>query len=372
MADLEVASAEAVLGNETSDRVVDRDSTAPQGTPCEACGCPVEPGDKFCPACGRPNPKEAADTPDAAAPGQTFFRCQNCGCEMAADLQQRSYVCPFCDSTYVAEYSPEQTGRQPPEFVIGFAVTPEQARDKFYQWIRQNSWFRPGDLRAAQIVDKQKGIYLPFWSFSMLAESQWQATVGEYWYRTETYTQRDSKGNLVTKTRQVRETEWWPLAGRHDHYYSGYLVSGSRGLPQREADGVMPFQLPALKRFQPYFLAGWLCEEYSVARDDALAICRQEFLRREEANVAAFLPGDTHRDLHVETQFSHVSSDLCLLPIYLLTYRYRDQVYRFLVNGQTGKVAGTKPVSWRRVLLAVGGGVALLLVLILLAMWLGR
>ncbi len=372
MADLEVVSAEVVSEVDASVGLVDRDSTAPQGVPCEACGCPVEAGDRFCPACGRPNPNEAAETSDAAASAQAFFRCQNCGCEMAADLQQRSYVCPFCDSTYVAEFSPEQTGRQRPEFVIGFAVTPEQARDKFYQWIRRNSWFRPGDLRAAQIVDRQKGIYLPFWSFSMLAQSQWQATIGEYWYRTETYTTRDSKGRLVTRTRQVRETEWWPLAGRHHRYHSGYLVSASRGLPQRQADGIMPFQLPAMKRFQPYFLAGWLCEEYSVSRDEALAVCRQEFFRREQANVAAFLPGDTHRDLHVETQFSHVNSDLCLLPIYLLTYRYRNETYRFLVNGQTGKVAGNKPVSWRRILLAAGVAVGVLLVVVLLLLWLGR
>lgn len=372
MSDLEVVSAEVVARGDRAPAVVDRDSAAPRGTPCEACGCPVEAGDRFCPACGCPIPKAAGGTADVAAPAQTFFRCQNCGSEMTADLQQRSYICPFCDSTYVAEFSPEESGRQRPEFVIGFAVTPEQARDKFYQWIRQNSWFRPGDLRAAQIVERQKGIYLPFWTFSMLARSQWQAMVGEYWYRTETYTQRDSKGNLVTKTRQVRETEWWPLSGRHHRYHSGYLVSASRGLPQREADCVMPFQLPAMKRFQPYFLAGWLCEEYSVAREEALELCKQEFLRREQAAVAAFLPGDTHHSLDVQTQFSHVSSDLCLLPIYLLTYRYQDRLYRFLVNGQTGKVAGKKPVSWRRILAAIGVAAGLLLVLILLLMWLGR
>ena len=198
----------------------------------------------------------------------------------------------------------DETDRQRPEFVIGFAVTPEQARDKFFTWIRENSWFRPGDLRAAQIVDKQKGIYLPFWSFSMLAESQWQATIGEYWYRTETYTEQDSKGNTVTKTRQVRETEWWPLSGRHHRYHSGHLVSGSRGLQQLEADRLMPFQLPAMKRYLPHFIAGWLCEEYSIAREDALAICQQEFFQREQSHVAGFLPGDTHRDLHVQTQFS--------------------------------------------------------------------
>jgi hypothetical protein len=200
----------------------------------------------------------------------------------------------------------------------------------------------------------------------MLAESFWQANIGEYWYRTETYTTRDSKGNLVTRTRRVRETEWWPLRGKHHHYYSGYLVSGSRGLSQRDADRIKPFQLPALKRYQPYFLAGWLSEEYSIARDDALAVCQQEFYRREQANAAAFLPGDTYGGLQVETQFSQVNSDLCLLPIYILSYRYKDKLYRFLLNGQTGKMAGDKPVSWARIWLAVGGGVLLVCLLFLL------
>jgi len=284
---------------------------------------------------------------------------------VATDPATRSYVCPFCDSTYVVEFSQDATGRQRPEFVIGFAVAPEDARHSFYRWIRTNSWFRPADLKTAQIAEKLKGVYLPFWSFSVLAQSRWSATVGEYWYRTETYTTTDSKGKIVTRTRRVRQTEWWPLAGRHHRYYSGYLVSGSRGLPQHQADRIQPFQLPALKRYEPYFLAGWLSEEYSVARDEAWEICQREFYQREHRNVAAFLPGDTHRDLSVQTEFTNVNSDLCLLPVYLLSYRYRGRLYRFLINGQTGKVAGDKPVSWLRIALAVAGGLLLLMFAVL-------
>jgi hypothetical protein len=278
---------------------------------------------------------------------------------MTADPQQRSYTCPFCDSTYVIEFSPTLTGRQPPEFVIGFAITPEKAHQMFRAWLRRNSWFRPGDLSHASVAEKMKGIYLPFWSFSMLAQSQWSASIGEHWYRTETYTTTDSKGRTTTHTRQVQETEWWPLAGRHHRYYSGYLVSGSKGLPQNQAERIMPFQLPALKRYEPYFLAGWLAEEYSVAREEALGVCQQEFYRRERSNIGAFLPGDTHRALEVQTHFSNVSSDLCLVPVYLLSYRYQDKLYRFLLNGQTGKMDGDKPVSWQRIAIAVGVGLAI-------------
>lgn len=343
----------------------------PRGEPCEACGAPVEPGDKFCAACGCPCAAPAV--PVAAVveeAARKFFRCQNCGSEVAARPDHRSFTCPFCDSTYVAEFAPEQSGRQRPEFVIGFAVTPEQAHEAFRAWIRANGWFRPSDLKMAQIADRLQGIYLPFWSFSMLADSTWRAMIGEHWYRTETYTEKDEKGNTVTRTRQVRETEWWPLAGRHHRYHSGYLVSGSRGLSQADALRIQPYQLPALKRYEPYFLAGWLSEEYSVAREAALQVCQEEFLRREHQHVAAFLPGDAHRDLEVQTTFTHANSDLCLLPLYVLSYRYRGRLYRFLVNGQTGKVAGDKPLSWRRIGLAVGGVVLLLVVLFLLLAWL--
>ena len=64
--------------------VVDEQSPAPQGSPCDACGSPVELGDKFCPACGCPQPTQtvpvAAELVDDA---QKHFRCNACGAEVA-------------------------------------------------------------------------------------------------------------------------------------------------------------------------------------------------------------------------------------------------------------------------------------------------
>lgn len=333
---------------------------------CERCGCPVEPLDKFCPACGAE--QAAAAEVHEPSPQQRYFRCKNCSAEVAVDPDQRSYTCAFCDSTYVVEFTPEQTDRQPPEFVIGFSVTPEDAHQKYRKWIAENTWFRPGDLKSARVEEKLKGVYLPFWSFSLLAQSDWSADIGEYWWRSETYTVTRN-GKTETKTRRVRETEWWGLDGKHDHYYSGYLVSGSRGLPQKDADRIKPFHLAALKRYQPYFLAGWLSEEYSIGRSAALTTCKEEFYSREQQNVAAHMPGDTHRNLRISTRFSNVNSDLILLPVYLLSYRYRDKLYRFMVNGQTGTVAGDKPLSSWRIALAVAAGLFVAAAVALVASW---
>ena len=68
------------------------------------------------------------------------------------------------------------------------------------------------------------------------------------------------------------------------------------------------------------------------------------------------------------TQFSDVNSDLCLLPVYVLSYNYRGKLYRFLLNGQTGKTAGDKPLSWQRITIAIVGGLLLVLLIVLLIM----
>ena len=60
---------------------------------------------------------------------------------------------------------------------------------------------------------------------------------------------------------------------------------------------------------------------------------------------------------------------LCLLPVYILSYRYKDKVYRFLMNGQTGKCDGDKPLSPMRIGLCAGA-IVLAVALTIFIVWL--
>jgi hypothetical protein len=51
--------------------------------------------------------------------------------------------------------------------------------------------------------------------------------------------------------------------------------------------------------------------------------------------------------------FSAESWRYVLLPVYIANYRFQDQNYQVMVNGQTGAVAGQRPVDWTRVWLVV-------------------
>ena len=330
---------------------------------CPSCGSPADEEASVCTSCG-----QVFGLPAPADPGPSIltagFSCQSCGATVACEPGPRSYACAFCGSTYVAEVRGEGLAALVPEFVVPFRVGREQATRVFDDWCR-HGFFTPRDVRKAARMDKLQGIYLPFWTLSMRADSEWEADIGEWWYQDRTQTYTDAQGKTRSKKAQVRRTEWHPLRGRHHSWHHHFLVSGSRGLPQAEALAVGPFQLVEMRRYRPEYLAGWLAEPFGVSREEALAACESAFREEEGKRIRAFLPGDTQSGIEWTTRFSEVSDDLLLLPFWIGAYSYRGKLYRYVLNGQTGKATGTRPKSPVKIAAVVLAGLALLLLLIL-------
>ncbi|HJS29119.1 MAG TPA: hypothetical protein VJ768_05835, partial [Anaerolineales bacterium] len=58
-----------------------------------------------------------------------------------------------------------------------------------------------------------------------------------------------------------------------------------------------------------------------------------------------------------------MTSKLMLLPLWVGTYRYKGTDYPFIINGQTGKVAGAKPKDdLKRILIWTAGIGTILLI----------
>src|SRR5262249_11997487 len=55
----------------------------------------------------------------------------------------------------------------------------------------------------------------------------------------------------------------------------------------------------------------------------------------------------------VRTQYVGVTFKHLLLPVWVAVYRYRDKVFRILVNARTGEVQGERPYSWVKIALLV-------------------
>ena len=78
------------------------------------------------------------------------------------------------------------------------------------------------------------------------------------------------------------------------------------------------------------------------------------------------VPGDTHRNLQVSTDYQGRTFKHVLVPVWLATYTYGSKSFQVVVNGYTGKMAGEHPLSWVKITLAVLAAIIVILILVML------
>jgi len=306
------------------------------------------------------------DQPGAG--GVTAFNCNNCGATTDVAATGVTIRCPFCGSEYVIA-KPEDPNRPQPEALIPFTVPDTQVQTIYREWLGKG-FFRPRDLTQLATNHKMRAVYLPAWECRGYAHSQWWAQAGYNHQHQESY-QEEENGQMVTKTRTVTHTDWRPADGHHEQAYPREIVSASRGLPQDWVARLGEFDFGHLQQYNPQFLLGREAEEAALDQTAALETARQQIEQQERDECARLVPGDTHRDLRVNTTVSDLAARLLYLPVWLASFQYKGDIYRCVVNGQSGQIGGEAPVSKGRVLLVIAAVIAALLVIFLLFQLLG-
>ncbi len=275
----------------------------------------------------------------------TTIKCESCGATTVLGVELAD-ECAFCDSPMIKRL-PQHEDIITPENLVPFRIDHDEARTLYFHWIGRG-FFRPGNLKKVARLDKLKGIYTPFWTYDCHTYSEWTATSGDYYYETESYTTWEN-GERVSKTRRVRKVRWYPSSGSRKGFYDDQLIVASKGIDYHLMFEIYPFHLDGLVTYKPEYLSGWLAEEYSIGVRQGWYIAKDNVKKDEYKRCGNDVPGDTYRNLNVNTKFSDITYKHILLPIWTASYIYKGKLYHFLINGQTGELHGYKPISWAKV-----------------------
>ncbi len=304
-------------------------ASVPVSQRCSVCGSLLDEEDLFCSNCGTEAPRRQQHRPRHATSQMIGFSCQGCGASMSYSARDEALRCPFCGSVQLLQ-QPRQRSLAP-EAVVPFRVDRRQAQQALQHWLGQGFW-RPSDLvQEAQLV-KIAPVYVPYWVFEA---------------RTHTYWTADS-----SHTPPGARADWYPMFGEHQGHYQSLLVGASGVLADEEIRSLVPFDMSQAVEPDKVDFSHTVVEQFALPRRHARPVARELLEALEYQACAALVPG-SHRNLHVNVLVTGMSSRPVLLPVWIMAYRYRDRVYRFLVNGQTGKATGTAPVSWFKVTMAV-------------------
>lgn len=355
------------------------ETTARQKFSCPACGGEAHwnPGKQalVCPYCGTVSPaqlelnasgEQVIREHDLAAAlrqlpsdkrgwqaAKTQVRCQHCNAISVFDPERVAQRCDFCGASALVPYEQIQESISP-ESLLPMRLTETQVREAMRRWYGTR-WFAPNKLKSRALTDIVRGVYVPYWTFDAQVHADWTAESGYYYWVTETY--RDSNGR--TQTRQVRKIRWQWSSGSLDHFFDDELIPASRGVHANLLRNVEPFPTGQLTHYNPGYLSGWIVERYQIDLVAAAQHSREQMDQKLRALCAKQVPGDTHRNLNVDADYSHLTFKHILVPIWLLSYTYGRRNFQVVINGVSGAIAGEYPKSWIKITLAVLGAVAL-------------
>lgn len=282
------------------------------------------------------------------------FQCPNCGGSVSFDPRALTMTCQFCGSQLSTPLPPERVEEQRKSLVLPFRIEKHQAVALFATWL-EKGFFVPRDLLSRIQSRSYEGMYVPFWAFNVTADSQWYGFYGLTRYRRVSKTRTTSDGKIEHYEEDEPYTEWYPRSGVHQGQYVDY-VTASGALSQAEADQMMPYDFTVSRPWDDSYVVGFKAELPGKPEDVAWAECVSRVRGYERAACARLI----ERLDSVSTQATKRDSRLTYLPSWIFAYDYNGVKYRAIVNGQTGEVNGTKPVSTGRVLLAVVIGLIVL------------
>lgn len=272
--------------------------------------------------------------------------CPNCAALIEFDGKTHASECPFCATPIVTDTGAHR--RIKPKGLAPFEIKERDAHKAMTKWLGR-LWFAPNGLREyARKGRRMSGIYVPYWTYDADTRTTYSGQRGTVHDRVRTV-------SINGKRRQQRSqtVRWRPVSGRVARFFDDVVVLASRGLPKKYTDALEPWDLSRLEPYRPEYLAGFQAEGYTVDLEQGFSEARDYMNRIILRDVKFDIGGDRQRVTSMDTKMSDVTFKHILLPVWLAAYKYRGKTYRFVVNGQNGRVQGERPYSAWKITFAV-------------------
>ncbi len=281
--------------------------------------------------------------------------CNSCASHITLSTEMLSHTCPFCGSNAVVQTrAPQDVLR--PRFLVPFVTTSEDCRRQTAAWL-QNNWMLPKDLQNLARSTEYTPIYIPFWTFDARTRASWRAEVYNSDASRRHHTAPDWKWErpLLLKLGNRDGKQWDWESGKASLFTDDMLVSGSSQLSLALLKQMRGYRLSELVPYEPTFLAGVSAQAYDIDLETAWKNARTTMRAKTKQACIEQASARNMRNFSMNLDFSEESWRYILLPLYLATYRYGDKVFQVMINGQTGTIAGQRPVDWQKVAWVLGG-----------------
>ena len=268
---------------------------------------------------------------DEAAQMQAFT-CSSCGAQIVSDGNTMATECCYCGSPTMLPSRFD--GMLKPDYIIPFKKTKEEAvaaLKKFYEGKR----LLPAAFTANNRMEDIQAMYVPFWLFDSKVNASGSFTAKEV-------------SVFETEDETVTTTHVYNCVREGSMSFNRIPVDGSEKMDDTFMESIEPFDYSELVPFTPAYLTGYLADKYDVDADAAMPRADERVVKSATGclydSVTGYTSVEENTDCAVIKEENSVK--YAMVPVWILTTRYNNEPYTFMMNGQTGKFVGSLPVDY--------------------------
>lgn len=258
------------------------------------------------------------------------YVCESCGGEIVADQTMASSNCPYCGNPVII---PGQfKGMLRPDYVIPFKLDRKEAESRLRRHLK-GKVLLPSMFKNENRIKEIKGIYVPFWLYDGDADADitCRATRMRHWSRGD-YEFTETSHYLVRRGGTIG--------------FDNVPVDGSKKMSDELMQSIEPYDYSECVDFQTAYLAGYVADKYDLDAEQCAPAANE---RMRNSTVSAFMSTmigyHTCVPEHTSIRLFQGRISYALLPVWILNTKYKDKMYTFAMNGQTGKFVGNLPLD---------------------------
>ena len=180
------------------------------------------------------------------------------------------------------------------------------------------------------------GVYVPFWMF----DCDCNADITYSGQRVFTWS---DVNYYYTKT------DYYRLIRKGDIGFINLPVDGSEKVDNVYTEALEPYDYTHAVEFDTAYLSGFLADKYDTSVEDCKIRANERIKNTTEAEFKKTTSGFSA----VMQRTSAISSyngkiRYALLPVWFLNFTYNGNLYKYAVNGQTGKTVGVFPICKKK------------------------
>lgn len=266
------------------------------------------------------------------------YSCQHCGGEIIGNQQTIATTCPYCSSPVIMNENVSNQLR--PNYVIPFKLDKKEAKIKLQEFFHGKP-FLPKSFQKDSKLEEIKGIYVPFWVYSCMADVKQQYKASKVRHYS------DSEYDYV-------ETKYYSVVREGVVEFDNVPVDGSSKIDDEFMQSIEPFDFKEAVDFNSGYLAGYFADKYDENSNTSEKKANTRIKNTTNVIFANSVKGYCNKILENSSiDLKNKQVDYYLLPVWILNLSYKDKTYPLVLNGQTGKLIGDLPADMKQFWLSV-------------------